>query len=158
MAVSATDMPVVRAREACLRSEVLLGRLPIELPCSLAASNLGEFNPAFARQVFEEAFYARRASATEIELCQLRSDTVLHGGGHFLVTMGGAELEEQIPPSLMHEPDRRHDILRTSRPTVEGAIGWASFCPVRRWRSISGPASSVSWCRAGSPAAAVAAA
>ena len=119
MAVSATDMPVVRAREACLRLEVLLGRLPIELPCSLAASNLGEFNPAFARQVFEEAFHARRASATEIELCQLRSDTVLHGGGHFLVTTGGAELEEQIPPSLVHEPDRGHEILRMSRPTVE---------------------------------------
>ncbi len=119
MAVSATDMPVVRAREACLRSEVLLGRLSIELPCSLAASNLGEFNPAFARQVFEEALQARRASATEIELCQLRPDTVLHGGGHFLVTTGGAELEEQIPPSLVREPDRRHEILGTSRPAVE---------------------------------------
>ena len=119
MAASATDIPVARAREVSRHSEVLLGRLPIELPCALAASNLADFNPAFAAQVFTQAFQARLATPIEIELCQLGGDTILHGGGHFLVTSGGAELEEQIPPSLVHEPDRRREIIQTSRPAFE---------------------------------------
>ena len=115
----ATAGPVARARDVCLRSEVLLGRLSIDLPCSLFQSNLGEFNAEFAKGVFAEAFQARRASVGDIELCQLQSDTMLHGGGDFLVTSGGAELEEQVPPALRHDPDRRRDILQTSRPVVE---------------------------------------
>lgn len=112
-------MPIARAREVCLRSEVLLGRLSIELPGSLAASNLADFNPEFARQVFEDAFQGRRAAVTEVEICQLRPDTVLHGGGDFLVTSGGAELEEQVPPGLIDQPDRRREIVHTALPVVE---------------------------------------
>lgn len=119
MAVSGIALPVARVREICLRSEVLLGRLSIELPGSLVASNLAEFNPDFARQVFENAFQGRRATVTEVEICQLRPDTVLHGGGDFLVTSGGAELEEQIPPGLVENLERRREIFQTPRPVVE---------------------------------------
>lgn len=119
MAEAVQAAAVQSARELCLTSEILLGGVAINLPRSLVYSNLAEFYPAFADGHFDAAFGARRPQPFNVELCRLRPNTVLYGGGDFLMSSGGIEIQEQVPPALMTAHEQRQAILCTQRPIRE---------------------------------------